>query len=947
MRIRYHYIVVLAMLFASITHAADEKPTSKPAPDYHKDILPILNKYCLGCHSGREPDGEVRLDSYKVLTAKHENQLLITPKKSVESRLVKLIERTVEPAMPPEDEPAPTKNEIAILKRWIDAGAHGDDSQLYKVRLANLPKIPLKKQVAAPIRAMHNSPGGKILAVASQDAVELIDARNEKSIRKLSEIKSSMNDVEFSSNGEFLLAAGGEPGLYGELICWRTSDWSKTQQILAHDDSILTVATSPDGKLIATGSYDQTIIIWEFSTMKQLGVLTGHNGAVNDVEFSPNGKFLGSASSDRTVKLWDVKKLERLDTFTQPEKEQYTLAFTPDGKHLASGGVDNRIRIWRISDTGSEGSNPILFARFAHDAPIVKLAFSIDGKWLISSGEDRFIKLWETNAFTQRDVFPRQSDWSTAVTFNPLKQSFHVGRHDGSREIYTISSSIAKNPVAEPLATNLVPISDATVTEMTKTAEVEPNNVPEHATKITIPTTATGVLNSKSTQADVDLFRISAKAGKAIVLETRAARMKSPVDSKIEVLDSKGQKVQRLKFRAVRDSYITFRPVDSSRNDIRAKNWGEMDLREWMYMDGEICRIFRMPEGPDSGFRFFEVGGKRRNYFDTSGIAHALGDPCYIVEPYAVDAELVDNGLPVFPLYFENDDDGNRKLGSDSHLIFTPLNDGEYIVKVSDVRGFQGENFKYELIARPAKPDYSVSLSSKNPKIGKGSGQSFNINVNRTDDFEGEVTVQFENVPDGIHITSPITIQEGHLFAEGVISIEQDAHQPTAEQSTDIKVTATAIVHGKAVKKSIANFGTITLDERPKLIVHLLPDDGTKADQYSYEKIPEIIVTPGTMSTAMLRLERHGFNGEIKFDAKNLPHGMIVDNIGLSGVLIRNGENERQIFLNCREWVPEQSRLVHAVTKGQGNQATRPVWIHVRRKNPENGSKELATQITQ
>ncbi len=71
-------------------------------------------------------------------------------------------------------------------------------------------------------------------------------------------------------------------------------------------------------------------------------------------------------------------------------------------------------------------------------------------------------------------------------------------------------------------------------------------------------------------------------------------------------------------------------------------------------------------------------------------LAHALGEPCYIVQPHPPGTKLVPNGLPVFSLYYENDDDAHRELGKDSRLFFTAPADGEYLVKIKDVRGSPG-----------------------------------------------------------------------------------------------------------------------------------------------------------------------------------------------------------------------------------------------------------------
>ena len=84
-------------------------------------------------------------------------------------------------------------------------------------------------------------------------------------------------------------------------------------------------------------------------------------------------------------------------------------------------------------------------------------------------------------------------------------------------------------------------------------------------------------------------------------------------------------------------------------------------------------------------------------------LSHALGEVCYIVEPHQSEASIVPNGLPVFPIPYENDDDSRRKFGADSRLTFTAPESGEYLVRVRDVRGFSGPDYTYKLKIRPQK----------------------------------------------------------------------------------------------------------------------------------------------------------------------------------------------------------------------------------------------------
>jgi hypothetical protein len=104
----------------------------------------------------------------------------------------------------------------------------------------------------------------------------------------------------------------------------------------------------------------------------------------------------------------------------------------------------------------------------------------------------------------------------------------------------------------------------------------------------------------------------------------------------------------------------------------------------------------------------------------------------------------------------------------------------------------------------------------------------------------------------------------------------------------------------------------------------------------------EIVMAPGTRISAMLRVEREaGFTGELRFDVNNLPHGVIVDDIGLGGVLVREGESERRIFLTADDWVPETTRSIHAISRSEGNEASAPVVFRIAKERVANRESRI------
>ena len=483
-----------------------------------------------------------------------------------------------------------------------------------------------------------------------------------------------------------------------------------------------------------------------------------------------------------------------------------------------------------------------------------------------------------------------------------------------------------------------------TVSDLPELVENEPNDTAATAQTVTLPASINGRLfnQDKADAADVDLYAFQAQAKESWVIETRASMVGSPADTKLEVLDAKGQPVPYLKLQATRDSWINFRSVDSDNPDARLQNWQEMDLDEYVYLQGDIGKIFRLPRGPDSGFLFYSNNGKRRSYFLSSPTAHALDEPAYNVVPLPLDTKPPANGLPVFTVNYSNDDDGERELGKDSRLIFTAPSDGRYLVRVSDSRGWSGERYAYRLIVRPVKPDFSVALSSTaEPSVGASSGVAFSLRSDRQDGFDGDVRVEVSGVPAGFFVSSPLVIEAGHNSVNGCLYALPEARLGKADFSK-VKFTASATVAGQKMTKFAQGFTAVTVTAPPKQSLFMEPDlagkpqgDGKTAPVKPFE----ITIAPGSTVPAWLRADRKGNEGLINMDVEGLPHGIIVDNIGLNGVQIREKENEREIFLTCSKWVKDQDRLCHIIVGSARNDAKRvgneqtgfPVLIKVRK----------------
>lgn len=429
-------------LLTSIFLASLTVVTHAQTVDYMKQIVPLWDTYCIDCHGADDPDGEFVLDTFAALMKGGKEGVAITAGKGNESMLVKFLEGRSgrggkNEFMPPGKRKKLKAEEIALIKAWIDEGAKGPIIAEGK---------PMPKEVITPkimptltpkrsIQAVAFSPKAQLIAVGRYGEVELLNPVTREVIRKLTGIKGKANALAFSPDGEAVYAAGGEAGIVGEVKCWKTSDGTLQQSFEGHLDAAYALAVSPDGKLIATGAYDQKILLWDTATGKEVALLKGHNGAVNGLSFRPDGKVLASASADRTVKLWSIPTGRRLDTLSQPTKEQTSVVFGADGKQLFAAGSDNRIRLWNISADAKEGTNKIVTSRFAHEGGILRLALSLNGKMLASASTDKSLKIWNTADLTEILPLEKQPDWAPAIAFTD-KAQLAAGRIDGSLNLY-------------------------------------------------------------------------------------------------------------------------------------------------------------------------------------------------------------------------------------------------------------------------------------------------------------------------------------------------------------------------------------------------------------------------------------------------------------------------------------------------------------------------------
>ena len=251
----------------------------------------------------------------------------------------------------------------------------------------------------------YSSSGNRIVTTGSDRSIK-VWRRNPASEHWLSESKmigehrGAILVAKFVPNtDDRVIVSGGDDG---RTIIWKLTGeqlrWEIAGELTGHTGPVHAVAVSPDGKLIATGSEDQTLRLWDREATTQIKQFELHRGAILSVAFSADSRRLISGGGDNLAIVWDIASGRKTMSLVGHSAAVNAVAFSPDGWRALTGSQDNTIKLWDTDTASSRGldEGQEILSLAAHQREVTAVQFSPDGKQVLSAGRDRQAILWNS-----------------------------------------------------------------------------------------------------------------------------------------------------------------------------------------------------------------------------------------------------------------------------------------------------------------------------------------------------------------------------------------------------------------------------------------------------------------------------------------------------------------------------------------------------------------------
>lgn len=315
--VRLLFLACLGLPLSGTLRAAE--PAEKKVPEtvsYYRDVRPIFQQHCQGCHQPAKPQGGYIMTGHADLLKKGDHdELGIVPGAPDKSEVVALIRpgKDGKVRMPKGKDPL-SEHDVQVITKWVAQGAKDDTPARARDTvdadhppLYNLPPV---------LSALDFSPDGNLLAITGYHEVLLHKADGSGLVGRLVGLSERVQSLAFSPDGKLLAVAGGSPGRFGEVQIWDVEKRKLKQSVSITFDTLYGISWSHDATKVAFGCADNSLRAIDTATGKQVLFQGAHSDWVLGTTFSRDSSYLVSVSRDRTVKLTDVTTQRFIDNIT-------------------------------------------------------------------------------------------------------------------------------------------------------------------------------------------------------------------------------------------------------------------------------------------------------------------------------------------------------------------------------------------------------------------------------------------------------------------------------------------------------------------------------------------------------------------------------------------------------------------------------------------------------
>ncbi|MEL7359983.1 MAG: WD40 repeat domain-containing protein, partial [Cyanobacteria bacterium J06560_6] len=248
---------------------------------------------------------------------------------------------------------------------------------------------------------------------------------------KLEGHSSPVNSVAFSPEGDRIVSGSYD----STLRLWDLKGNAIGKPFEGHSGSVSSVAFSPKGDRIVSGSDDGTLLLWDLEGNTIGFAFEGHNGQILSVAFSPKGDRIVSGSYDNTLRLWDLEGNAIGSAFKGHNGRVLSVAFSPEGDRIVSGSYDNTLQLWDL-----EG-NTVGATFEGHRGPVWSVGFSLQGDRIVSGSDDRTLRLWDLEGNAVGAAFEGHSNRVLSVAFSPEGDRIVSGSYDNTLRLWDLEGN--------------------------------------------------------------------------------------------------------------------------------------------------------------------------------------------------------------------------------------------------------------------------------------------------------------------------------------------------------------------------------------------------------------------------------------------------------------------------------------------------------------------------